>query len=84
MTEPLLPAHGIQCAIEVEGILDSRWADWFDGLPVAMVPSGAGGKHTTLVVDLPDQNAVPAVLARVTSLNLKVVSVRLGGPAGSN
>ena len=82
MSEPSQPAHGIECAIEVEGILDSRWADWFDGFAVAMVPSGADGKRTTLLVDLPDQNAVPAVLARVTSLNLKVVSVRLGGPAG--
>jgi hypothetical protein len=81
MTEPSRPAHGIQCAIEVEGILDSRWAGWFDGLPVKMVPSGPDGRRTTLIADLPDQSALPAVLARVTSLNLKVLSVRLGGPA---
>jgi hypothetical protein len=83
MTEPNRSAHGIQCGIEVEGILDTRWAGWFDGLPVVMVPSGPEGKRTTLVFDLPDQTALPGVLARVTGLNLKVVSVQLGGPAGS-
>jgi hypothetical protein len=83
MTESPRPAHGVQCVIEVEGILDSRWADWFDGLAVVMVPSRAEGGRTDLVFELPDQGALPAVLARVTSLNLKVVSVRLGGPAGA-
>jgi hypothetical protein len=83
MTEPSRPAHGIQCAIEVEGILDSRWIGWFDGLSVVMVPSGDNGRRTTLVADLPDQTALSALLGRVTGLNLRIVSVRLGGPAES-
>jgi hypothetical protein len=76
-------AQGVQFALEVEGILDPRWAECFDGVPVAVVPSRPGARQTTLIVTLPDQSALPAVLARVTGLNLKVVSVRPGGPSGS-
>jgi len=81
MTEPPRPVQSIQFVIEVEGVLDPRWAEWFNGLPVAVVPCNAEARRTTLIVRLPDQSALPAVLARVTGLNLKVVSVRPGGLA---
>jgi hypothetical protein len=81
MTDPSQPAQSIQFAIEVEGVLDPRWVEWFNGLPVIVVPSGTEAGRTTLIADLPDQSALPAVLARVTGLNLKVLSVRPCGPA---
>jgi hypothetical protein len=69
-------AQSVQFTLEVEGILDPRWAEWFDGIPVAVVPSGPDARQTTLIVTLPDQSALPAILAQVTGLNLKVLSVR--------
>ena len=83
MTDPSQPAQRLQFTIEVEGILDPRWVEWFDGLTVVVMPSSDSAKRTTLVVDVPDQSALPAALARVTGLNLKVVSVRPSGLAES-
>jgi hypothetical protein len=83
MTDPSRPAQSIQFAIEVEGVLDPRWEEWFSGLSVSVVPSGTNAKRTMLIATVPDQSALPAVLARVTGLNLKVVSVRPAGWAES-
>jgi hypothetical protein len=83
MTEPSRPPQSIQFAIEVEGVLDPRWEEWFSGLSVSVVPSGTDAKRTTLIASVPDQSALPAVLARVTGLNLKVVSVTPRGLAES-
>jgi hypothetical protein len=65
----------VQYSIEVDGIVDPRWADWFRGLEVTFVPSTADPRRTILVATLPDQSALPALLARVTGLNLKIVAV---------
>jgi hypothetical protein len=83
MTDPSRPPQSIQFVIEVEGVLDPRWEEWFSGLSVSVVPSGGDTRRTMLIADLADQTALPALLARVTGLNLKVVSVRPAGPAES-
>ena len=62
-------------AIEAEGNIDPRWAEWFDGQQVRLSPSAVDPSRTTLVADLPDQSALPALLASVTGLNLRVISV---------
>jgi hypothetical protein len=81
MTDPSQTAPSIQFSIEVEGVLNPRWEEWFNGLSVAVVPSSSNPGRTMLIASVPDQSALPAVLARVSDLNLKVVSVRPGGPA---
>jgi len=83
MTDNSRPAKVIEFAIEVEGILDPRWVEWFNGTPIIVVPSASDARRTTLTVTLPDQSALPAILGRVTGLNLKVVSVRPCGLAES-
>ena len=62
-------------AIEVDAIVDSRWSEWFDDLDVTFTPSLSDPRHTTLIARLPDQSALPALLSRVTGLNLEVLSV---------
>lgn len=79
--EPLAP-KAIQYTIEVEGVIDPRWAEWFQGLSVSVVPSQADARRTVLIASLPDQSALPALLTRVTGLNLTVVSVTPGGGPG--
>ena len=73
----------LRYAIEVEGVVDPRWSEWFSGWDVSLVPSTADAKRTMVIASLPDQSALPALLAHVTGLNLKVVSVTPGAVPGS-
>jgi hypothetical protein len=82
MVDQSRPSQGLKFTLEVEGILDPRWAEWFDEYPVSVVQSATNAARTLLIVTLPDQSALSAVLARVTGLNLKIASVRPGEPAG--
>jgi hypothetical protein len=64
--------------IEVDGVVDGRWSEWFGDLEVTFIPSQTDRRHTRLIARLPDQAALPALLTRVTGLNLRVVSVTPG------
>jgi hypothetical protein len=68
----------VEYTIEVEGVVAPRWAEWFKGLEVSFLACNSEPRHTLLVATVPDQSALPAVLARVTGLNLKIVSVTPG------
>lgn len=57
--------------IRVEGVLDGRWSEWFEGLEVE---SESG--ETILSGMLPDQPALHGVLDKVRDLGLTVVAVR--------
>jgi hypothetical protein len=83
MTDSSPSAKAIQYAIEVDGIIDPRWSEWFEGLDVSLVPSSLDARRTILIASLPDQSALPALLARVTGLNLKILSVAPGSCCGS-
>jgi hypothetical protein len=65
--------------IRVAGVLDGRWATWFDGLQVS-----GRGDETVICGLLADQPALHGLLAKVRDLGLCLISVRrLGtGPAG--
>jgi hypothetical protein len=54
--------------IRVGGVLDSRWAAWFDGLQVI-----GEGEETVISGLLADQ---PALLAKIRDLGLCLISVR--------
>jgi len=66
----------IRYLVEVDGVVDPRWVEWFEGQDVNIVPSLSFPQRTVLIVQLPDQAALPALLARVTGLNLRVITVR--------
>jgi hypothetical protein len=58
--------------IRVEGVLDSRWSAWFDGLQISSDEHG----ETTIAGPVTDQTALHGLLARVRDLALPLVSVR--------
>jgi hypothetical protein len=57
--------------IRVAGVLDSRWAAWFDGLDIS-----AQGDQTVISGLLADQPALHGVLTKVRDLGLCLISVR--------
>lgn len=56
--------------IRVDGVLDSRWAAWFDGLQVS-----DDGEETVISGPLADQSALHGLLAKIRDLGLCLVSV---------
>lgn len=58
--------------IRVEGNLDLRWSDWFDGF--SLTPAGEG--ETLLVGSVADQAALHGVLHKIRDLGLPLVSVQ--------
>jgi len=61
--------------IRVKGILDSKWADWFDGFAIAPQPSG----DTVLTGLVADQAALHGLLSKVRDLGLPLLSVKRVG-----
>jgi hypothetical protein len=60
--------------IQIGGILDERWSDWFNGLAVSVGKAGDGTRVTTLTGVL-DNSALHGILARIRDLNLRLISV---------
>lgn len=58
--------------IRIEGQLDDRWQDWFNGLTVTRETDGT----TLLSGPVPDQPALYGLLRKVRDLGLPLVSVR--------
>jgi hypothetical protein len=65
--------------IRVEGELDARWSDWFEGLEVTSDASG----QTTITGQVADHAALHGLLARVRDLGLKLISVHPIDPGGT-
>ena len=57
--------------IRVAGVLDGRWAAWFDGLEVS-----GQGTETVIRGLLADQAALHGLLTKVRDLGLCLISVR--------
>lgn len=62
------PAH---YQIKIEGQLDGRWQDWFEGLTIIHTEDG----HTILSGPIRDQAALHGVLKKITNLGLALISV---------
>ena len=57
--------------IRVAGVLDSRWAAWFDGLHIS-----GQGDQTVICGEVADQAALHGLLTKVRDLGLCLISVR--------
>ena len=68
MSDPGGPAR---YEIRVAGVLDGRWAAWFNGLQVS-----GQGNQTVIRGLLADQPALHGLLTRVRDLGLCLISVR--------
>jgi hypothetical protein len=68
------PAH---YEIRVRGVLDSRWAAWFEELRLTSDEAG----QTTIAGPVADQAALHGLLAKVRDLGLELLSVRRRDPA---
>lgn len=62
--------------IRIQGHLDARWADWFDGLSLTNEIGGT----TIIVGPVLDQAALHGLLQKVRDLGLPLVSVAQVGP----
>ena len=60
-----------QYEIRVAGVLDSRWATWFDGLAISPQDD-----ETVICGLLDDQSALHGLLTKVRDLGLCLISVR--------
>jgi len=56
--------------IRIEGVLDSHWAAWFEGLEV-----NSEGTQTVISGPLADQPALHGLLAKIRDLGLCLISV---------
>jgi hypothetical protein len=57
--------------IRVDGVLDGRWSEWFDGLQIE-----PQGDQTLLSGVLADQPALHGILDKVRDLGLSIIAVR--------
>src|SRR5450432_790669 len=57
--------------IRIKGHLDSRWADWFEGLTIILEDNG----ETLLTGPVIDQAALHGLLRKVRDLGLPLISV---------
>ena len=60
--------------IKVEGHLDKRWKDWFEGMEISYQ-----GTNTVLSGRIKDEAHLHGLLNQIRDLNLKLISVN---PAG--
>jgi len=58
--------------IRVNGVLDSSWSAWFDGLQITSDDRG----QTTIAGPIADQAALHGLLAKIRDLGLELLEVR--------
>ena len=64
--------------IRVKGVLDARWAAWFEDLQIT-----SDGADTVISGPVADQAALHGLLAKVSDLGLVLISVRRGAGPGA-
>jgi NADH dehydrogenase len=62
----------VRYEIRIDGILDPRWSDWFDGMEI----SNEADEVTVLAGPVTDVAALHGLLDRIGDLNLSLISVR--------
>ena len=61
--------------IQVQGRLDERWSDWFEGMTLRVDIDSEGGAITTLVGPITDQSALHGLLRRIRDMGLSLLLV---------
>jgi len=61
--------------IRVQGRLDASWSDWFNGMTLVIEIRDDGSPITTLTGAVVDQAALHGMLAKISDLNLTLISV---------
>lgn len=56
--------------IKVEGLLDKKWKDWFEGMEIKYE-----GENTILSGHIKDEAFLHGILNLIRDLNLKLISV---------
>jgi hypothetical protein len=69
MAKPI--ANTVYYEIRLQGQLNARWADWFDGMTITLEEDGS----TLLSGPVVDQAALHGILKRVRDLGLTLLSV---------
>jgi len=62
--------------VRVKGVIEKRWADWFEGLTISTLAAD----ETVLTGELPDQAALYGLLARLRDLRFDLRSVQIDEP----
>lgn len=62
--------------IRLQGHLDDRWAEWFDGMTIILQAEGT----TVLSGPVADQAALQGLLRRIADLGMTLLSVNAVGP----
>jgi len=57
--------------IRIQGHLDAKWSDWFEGLQFSYETNG----ETALTGPIVDQAALQGVLMKISNLGLSLISV---------
>lgn len=72
------PSHGESSPyqIQIEGALDERWSEWFDGIEITIKEFGDREPHTLLNCPPMDQTKLRGMLNKIWDLNLNIISVR--------
>ena len=63
--------------IRIEGLLDDRWSEWFDGLQISGQPSS---EVTVIAGEVADQAALHGLLAKIRDFGLPLISLRRMDP----
>jgi hypothetical protein len=61
--------------IKVEGKLNKRWSDWFNGMQIVNVNEFSPNPVTVLQGPISDQSALRGMLIKLWDLNLTLVEV---------
>jgi hypothetical protein len=61
--------------IKVQGRLDRKWSDWFNGMAITYQAGGDSHLITVLTGVVVDQAALYGMLSKIRDLNLSLVSV---------
>jgi len=61
--------------IKVQGRLDRKWSDWFNGLAITYQTGRDGDPVTMLTGAVVDQAALYGMLSKIRDLNLHLISV---------
>jgi hypothetical protein len=66
-----------QYRIEIEGILDESWSEWFGGLTIESWHTKDGSIISQLTGPVADQATLRGILNKIWDLNLTLISVAL-------